>query len=210
MVCVTDSSDNSQLKNSNIRNILVGLTEAIGSATSSSTYKTVAGKKPNIKHQFGIEAGTHEDKKSYAIAAEFAAALWAQIGVSGASARLEKPEQVFYEYQVQPKINFADLIPSAPLTADDSFVTVKKIDGKLLPYQYEEFEKIKAGQIVAQSKISGKKTGTTLAAPSDFSTLFITKSAAVYTDEAIGLYPVAANKMDTKFCYPCVVKKVKI
>jgi hypothetical protein len=206
MVCVTDSSDNNQLAGANIRNILHGLTQAIGAATDSETFKTVAGKKLNIKHQFGIEAGMHEDKNSFRIAAEFVASLFTNLVISSAGASAKNSSDIFYEYIVQPKICFANLTASAIIQADDSFVTVKKIDGKLQEYQYEEFEQISKGQVVALSKTSA----TTLSAPADFAVLFITKSAQVFSDTAIGLYPVAGDKMETKFCYPCKVKQIKI
>ena len=45
LICMTDSSDNSMLQNSPIRNIMTNLTEAIGSATDTSTFKTIASKK---------------------------------------------------------------------------------------------------------------------------------------------------------------------
>ena len=206
MVCVTDSSDNSLLLNTNIRNILVGLTEAIGTATASETFKTVAGKKPNIKYQFGIEAGTHEDPKSFQHASEFTAAFFSNIGISDASPLMKNDNGTFYEYQVMPKLSFADLVPTEPIVETDIFITVKETENNLLPYQYKEMQKIKAGEILALSTTST----TRLSAPFSFSTLFITKSAEVYSDPAIGLYPVPAHKMDTKFCYPCVVKKIKI
>ncbi len=206
MVCVTDSSNNSLLKNSNIRNILVGLTEAIGSATASDTFKTVAGKLPNIKHQFGIEAGTHEDISSYRIASEFACNLLHNLGISSAAPLKTNASKAFYEYQVQPKINFADLTASGEFREKDSLITAKDIDGELQPYQYEEMEKIVAGQVVAKAE----KSGATLSAPSEFSAIFVTKSSAIFNDEAIGLYPVATDKMDIKFCYPCIVNEIEI
>lgn len=206
MVCVTDASSLPPLKNSNIRNILVGLTEAIGSATASETFKTVAGKKSNLTHQFGIEAGTHEDENSFRIAAEFTANLFANIEVSAGPALIETNESRFYEYQVQAKITFADLESSAAINADDSFLTAKEIDGELQPYQYEEMESIAAGQTVAWSK----KTGTMLKTKHAFSCIFVSKSAEIFSDEAIGLYPVSTDKLDTKFCYPCKVEEIEI
>ena len=204
MVCLTESSDNSLLMNSPIKNILEGLTEAIGAATDSSTFKTVAGVKPNIKYQFGIEAGTHEDDLSYRRAAEFTATLLYNIDVS----EVPPPprEGKFYQYKVVGIIKFSDLKSSAKIPPGEMFYTAKVVDGKIQIYQYLEFESIYADQIVAISVPSGIE----LRSPSNFSCLFITKSAELYSDKAIGLYPVSTNEMATKFCYACEVKEIDI
>lgn len=191
MVCITDSSDDKMLKHSPIRNILVGLSEAIGSATETSTFKTILSEKENLQFLFGIEAGTHEDKNAFRISAEFIAALLYNL-----EATKLKPEQdddgIFYNYKVGNKISFSDLEGSPK--EDEEFSSVK---------QFEEMEAIQAEQILA----TGDK-GTELRAKFAFSALFVTKSKDKFSDPAIGLYPT--KDLSTKFCYPCEVSEMKI
>ena len=191
MVCITDSSDDSMLKQSPIRNILVGLSEAIGSATETSTFKTVISQKDNLDFLFGIEAGTHEDENSYLISAQFIEALLYNLGASEVAPE-RKEDGVFYNYKVENKISFADL-EGAPKPGEE-FSTTK---------QFEEMEAIQKGQVVATGN-----QGTELKAKFDFSVLFITKSRDLFDDEAIGLYPT--SDLNTKFCYPCEVEEIKL
>lgn len=202
MVCVTDSSNDSLLKGTSIKAILVGLTEAIGSATATSTYKTVAGKKPNIIHQYGIEAGTHEDPNSIKIAAEWTCSMLYSLGLTKVEPLHTSDDNKFYEYRVKEKLNFSDFETSAKIPAGETFITVK--DGK--EYQYDEMEEVQAGQVVALSSPSGIE----LSAAYKFSGIFVTKSSKLFNDPAIGLYPVTTEQLDTKFCYPCIVSEISL
>lgn len=75
-------------------------------------------------------------------------------------------------------------------------------------HQYDEMEVIKKGQVVALAIPSGVE----FKAPSDFSGIFFSKSAALYDkDPNVGPWPVAAERLDKiKFCYPCQVSRWKI
>jgi hypothetical protein len=75
-------------------------------------------------------------------------------------------------------------------------------------YQYDEMEAVARDQVVAVALPSG----TAFRAPSDFSVLFISKAAALYDkDPSVGPWPVAAAQVDqVKFCYPCVVRPIRL
>ena len=202
MVCITDSSDDSLLKHSSIKAILVGLTEAIGSATATATYKTVAGQKDNIKYQFGIEAGTHEDPNSYKIAGEWTCSMLYDLDITKVKPLASEDSGEFFEYRVKEKLNFSDLVASSEIPEGEVFVTVK--DGQ--EYQYDEMEEVQENQVVALSSPGGIE----LRAPYKFSGIFVTKSSKLFNDPAIGLYPVTTEELDTKFCYPCIVSKITL
>ena len=74
--------------------------------------------------------------------------------------------------------------------------------------QYDEMEAIAKDQVVALAVPSG----TTFMAPSAFSGIFLSKSAALYDkDPSVGPWPVAAGNIgNVKFCYPCKVSEMKI
>jgi hypothetical protein len=74
--------------------------------------------------------------------------------------------------------------------------------------QYDEMEPIAKDQVVAVAVPSG----TTFAAPSAFSGIFLSKSAALYDkDPAVGPWPVAPEALaNVKFCYPCQVDEMKV
>ena len=192
-------------------------------------------KKPNIKHQFGIEAGTHEDPKSIIIAAEFTAAVTYNLAISAVSTEEIKSNK-FNQYKVGKALSFLDLLPSREIADNQTFYPAKIIPESELSghekiiaqnhqgeftitnskqysrgkayaiHQFEETEAVRKGQVVAVS-VPG---GIELSAPHDFAGIFVTKSAEFYSDPAIGLYPVTADKMATKFCYPCEVSEITV
>jgi len=75
-------------------------------------------------------------------------------------------------------------------------------------FQYDEMEAIEKDRVVAVAVPSGTAFSTT----SDFSGIFVSKSAALYDkDPAVGPWPVSVDKIATiKFCYPCRVKKTTL
>lgn len=75
-------------------------------------------------------------------------------------------------------------------------------------YQYDEMEAIDEGSVVAMA-VPG---GATLHAPAGAHGIFFSKSAALYDkDPAVGPWPLAAQaRHETKFCYPCIMKKEKL
>ena len=123
-------------------------------------------------------------------------------------------------YMVTPCKNISD-IP----TRSDS-VIVKQTDGnyalqsvteftkspagamEYAVYQYDEMEPVASNHIVAVALPSGATFKTTSA----FSGIFVSKSAALYDkDPAVGPWPVAAAEIHKiKFCYPCLVKPLRI
>ena len=74
-------------------------------------------------------------------------------------------------------------------------------------YQYDEMSHIKKDHVVALA-VPG---GATFKPPFEMWPIFLSKSAALYDmDPAVGPWPVTVDQMDTKFCYPCEVSKMKI
>lgn len=75
-------------------------------------------------------------------------------------------------------------------------------------YQYDEMVHIKKDHVVAIAIPSG----VLFKAPQEMWGIFFSKSAALYDkDPAVGPWPVAKDKLaTTKFCYPCMVSKMKI
>ena len=124
MCCITDHKHNSELIQSPIRSVLVGLAEAISSHTSTQktvvrTLKTILHPLPNIKYQVGIEAGRHEAVDTPYNAATFTLAFLHTIGVSSASPTRKKESGIFDCYHVQPKWNYSDLQMDGKLQPED-------------------------------------------------------------------------------------------
>lgn len=115
MVCITDHKDDADLKHTPIRAILIGLADAISANVSSGTdkkvtLKTLASPLPNIKHQIGIEAGTHEAADAPYIATSFVLAALYRFGYTIATPVAQlKDDGIFEGYHVQPRLTYADL-----------------------------------------------------------------------------------------------------
>jgi hypothetical protein len=248
MVCVTDFKNEKHLKNSPIRKVDFGMSEAIAVHASNAamkvqTFKTLTAHLSNIECQIGIEAGRHESAGAPQIAASFTLSLLYTLGLTKVPPLFDKENGTFERYDVKPRITYADLAHDA-LGKDDMVymamkcktieeipqksdrVIVKKKDGTFAlqtalehivnptgelcyaTHQYGEMEAIKKGQLLAVAIPSGAE----FKAPSNFSTLFISKSASLYPkDPAVGPWPVPADKLgNIKFCYPCRVSKWRI
>lgn len=125
MICITDHKHNSELENSPIRAVLLGLAEAIGAHSSTAavavkTLKTILSPLPNIKYQVGIEAGRHETENAPLYGAMFTQAFLHTIGFSKAEPFMpEKEDHMFECYHVQPKWTYDDLIIKGELLPDD-------------------------------------------------------------------------------------------
>lgn len=124
MLCVTDYKHESELKNSPIRAVLVGLAEAISAHSSSSanavkTLKTILGPLPNIAYQVGIEAGRHEARDTPQNAALFTYYFLNTIGISKATVSGKKDDGKFECYHVHPKWSYGDLLVQGKFLPDD-------------------------------------------------------------------------------------------
>jgi len=75
-------------------------------------------------------------------------------------------------------------------------------------YQYDEMVHIKKDHVVAIAIPSG----ALFKAPQELWGIFFSKPAALYDkDPAVGPWPVSKDKLaTTKFCYPCMVSKMKL
>jgi hypothetical protein len=130
MVCITDHKHNSELKNSPIRTVLMGLAEAISAHSSSGgtqvkTLKTILAPLPNIQYQVGIEAGRHETDDAPLLAAMFTHAFLHTIGASKATPHTVKKEDGVFEcFHVQPKWTYGDLKASGKFAEDDKLFMV--------------------------------------------------------------------------------------
>ncbi len=212
MTCITDHKQDSDLKYSPIRALLTELAEAISAHASATvtvkTLKTILAPLPNITCQTGIEAGRHEDPNSPYIAASFTLATLYNQGITEVKPLSLNDDGIFERYSVQPRITYADLIREGELQNNDKIYMAHEENGKIEDYQYDEMQAIKKGQILAVARPSG----VAFRAPFDFSGIFFSKSAALYDkDPSVGPWPVAADKIDSvKFCYPCLVSKMKI
>jgi len=225
MLCITDHKHDRELKDSPIRSILTGLAEAISAHASASvtvqTYKTIIQNLPNIQHQTGIEAGRHEDPLAPENAASFTLSLLHTLGITTEPPIFTRENGTLEAYRVQPRITYADLIPSSKTLREDDKIHMARhaeqgetplitlSDGRaFVAHQYDEMEPILKNQIVAVAIPSG----TVFSAPYDFSGIFLSKSAALYDkDPAVGPWPVAsADLAKIKFCYPCKVEEMKI
>ncbi len=212
MTCITDHKRDSDLKYSPIRPLLTELAEAISANASATvtvkTLKTILFPLPNILCQTGIEAGRHEDPKSPHVAAAFTLATLYNEGITSVKPLSQEDDGIFERYSVRPRITYNDLQREGELKSDDQIYMAQENNGKIENYQYDEMEAVKAGQIVAVARPSG----TVFRAPSDFSGIFFSKSGALYDkDPSVGPWPVPASKVDSvKFCYPCIVSKMKI
>jgi|CXWL01.1.fsa_nt_gi hypothetical protein len=212
MTCITDHKRDRDLKYSPIRPLLTELAEAISANASATvtvqTLKTILFPLPNILCQTGIEAGRHEAPKAPYVAAAFTLATLYNEGITSVKPLNQEDDGIFERYSVQPRITYNDLPREGELKADDQIYMARENNGKIENYQYDEMEAIKAGQIVAVARPSG----AVFRAPSDFSGIFFSKSGALYDkDPSVGPWPVATSKIDSvKFCYPCIVSKMKI
>jgi len=125
MLCITDHKNNSELKNSPIRPVLLGLAEAISAHSSSGavtlkTLKTILSPLPNIKYQVGIEAGRHETENAPLFASLFTQSFLHTIGYSKATPYTAKKEDGIFDcYHVQPKWTYGDLIAKGNFLPDD-------------------------------------------------------------------------------------------
>lgn len=212
MTCITDHKNDSDLKYSPIRPLLTELAEAISANASTTvtvkTLKTILFPLPNIICQTGIEAGRHEDPKAPHNAAAFTLAALYNKEITNVKSLKQEDDGIFERYSVQPRITYNDLQREGELKSDDKIYMARENNGKIENYQYDEMEAIKAGQIVAIARPSG----VIFRAPSDFSGIFFSKSAMLYDkDPSVDPWPVAAGKINNvKFCYPCIVSKIKI
>lgn len=125
MLCITDHKHNSELKDSPIRAVLIGLAEAISAHSSSAntqvkTLKTILSPLPNIEYQVGIEAGRHETEDAPLFASMFTHAFLHTIGASKAKPYTPKKETGQFDcYHVQPKWTYGDLKLQGDFLPDD-------------------------------------------------------------------------------------------
>lgn len=212
MVCITDYKYEKHLKHCPIRDVLVGLADAISAHASAAvtvrTLKTTLATLPNIESQTGIEAGSHEEENAPHVAASFTLSLLHTLGLTKISPLFDKENGVFNCYTVKPRITYADLAMEGKLQPDDRVYMAKESGGKIAEHQYEEMEAIKKGQVVAVARPSG----TLFRSPDDFSGIFWSKAQALYDkDPTVGPWPVNADTLAaTKFCFPCRVSKKTI
>ena len=129
MVCITDHKQTQELKNSPIRNVLDGLAEAISANASGAvtvqTFKTIAGKLPNIESQTGIEAGRHESPEAPHIAASFTLSLLHTLGLTTVEPIYGQESGIFKRYLVQPRLTYADLEHEDTLLDNDKIYMAK-------------------------------------------------------------------------------------
>lgn len=212
MVCVTDYKYEKHLKHCPIRDVLVGLADAISAHASAAvtvrTLKTTLAALPNIESQTGIEAGSHEEESAPHVAASFTLSLLHTLGFTKMPPLFDKEDGMFNRYEVKPRLTYADLVMEGKLQPDDKISMAKETGGKIADYQYEEMEAVRKGQIVAVARPSG----AIFRAPYDFSGIFWSKPQALYDkDPTVGPWPVAADKLSAvKFCFPCEVSPWKI
>ncbi len=142
------------------------------------------------------------------------------LGLTDVSPLYKEENGIFNRYAVKPRLTYGDLVCEGTLAANDKIYMARPArmgekpliighDGeRFVAHQYEEMESIKEGQVVAVAVPSG----TLFKAPRDFSTLFISKSSALYDkDPAVGPWPVdAADIGKIKFCYPCDVSAMPL
>ena len=222
MLCITDHKHDSELKNSPIRAVLLGLADAISANASATvtvqTLKTILHPLPNIKSQVGIEAGRHEDPNAPFNAATFTLSLLNTLGITQVAPLFTQENGIFNAYNVRPRITYADLDHADTLLPEDQIYMVKSSTTpgdtpcpgapEFALHQYDEMEPIGAGQIVAVAIPSR----TVFRTKSAFSGIFVSNSGALYDkDPSVGPWPVAgANIGNVKFCYPCDVSEITI
>ena len=187
--CVTNYSDLAMLKRTPIPNILEGLLEAIANHTANVTFKQLISRHSNIVHSYGIEAGQHEDPKSFPLAAAFTLALFYNLGLTMVSYNGKLPKQ-YYAYHVGKSLPFSGLVMEGKPVAEDLFETT---------HQFGELEEITQGQLIATADKSGAK----LLSPRLMHSLFPAKYKKFYRDPTAGIIPFSPAEMDKKFCYPC-------
>lgn len=131
MVCITDHKHDSDLKHSPIRAMLLELADAIAANASTDgtkrvTLKTLVSPLDNIKHQIGIEAGTHEAEDAPYIAASFVLAALYRLGYTKVTpvAQLED-DGMFEGYHVKPRLTYADLEIEGDIAPNDKIYMVE-------------------------------------------------------------------------------------
>ncbi|MGE3713031.1 MAG: hypothetical protein AB7F82_00685 [Alphaproteobacteria bacterium] len=131
MVCITDHKHDADLKHTPIRAILLELADAISANVSNSsekkvTLKTLVSPLENIRHQIGIEAGTHESPDAPYIAASFVLASLYRMGFTAAEPVNGTDDDGEFEgYHVKPRITYADLEIDGTLDANDKVYMVE-------------------------------------------------------------------------------------
>jgi len=140
MVCITDHKHDSELKNSPIRSVLIGLAEAISAHSSSGaaqvkTLKTILSPLPNIAYQVGIEAGRHETEDAPLFASMFTQAFLHTVGASKAAPHTVKKENGEFDcYHVQPKWTYGDLIAQGTFAEEDKiFMAIPCLSAEAIP-----------------------------------------------------------------------------
>lgn len=124
MLCITDHKHDSELKNSPIRAVLLGLAEAISAHSSGKstvqTWKSILAPLPNLKYHTGIEAGRHEAEDTPLYASMFTHSFLHAIGASKATPYTTKKETGEFDcYHVQPKWTYGDLKTEGTFVEDD-------------------------------------------------------------------------------------------
>lgn len=134
MVCITDHKYDSDLKHTPIRAILMELADAISANASSGknklvTLKTLVSPLDNVKHQIGIEAGTHEAADSPYIAAGFVLAALYRLGYTSAKPLSHHEDDGTFEgFYVKPRITYADLEIDGDIADDEKIYMVESCD----------------------------------------------------------------------------------
>lgn len=159
MLCITDHKHDSELKNSPIRSVLIGLAEAISAHSSSGavtlkTLKTILAPLPNIEHQVGIEAGRHETEDAPLFAAMFTQAFLHTIGASKATPYTAKKETGTFDcYHVQPKWTYGDLVVEGTIHDEDKIFMV-------LPCRSAEAIPTRSDRVIVKKKGGGYQVQT--------------------------------------------------